>query len=292
MKAWFAYLIVALVWGSTYFAIALGIGSFQTFGMVASRYLAGGCLALLLGRIAGEAAPSKGDIPHLAFQGFLLLTLSNALVTWAESSVSSGAAAVLCSTSPLWYAILGREKLGARAWLGLALGLAGVGVLILARSGPQTLGLPGVCAIMLAVVLWVYGTLHGRRHVKGHGLFGQVGVQMLAGGALALLLVPFTGGFLHSPLTWRAGLAVGYLTVFGSLVAYSALIYISKVWPPTKMSTYVYINPVVAVLLGCLFIGEPFNLLMGLGMGIILLGVALLQTARPAASGSGACATE
>ena len=282
MKAWIAYLIVALVWGSTYFAIALGIESFQTFGMVSSRYLAGGCLALVLSRSLGEALPPRRDVPHLMLQGFLLLTLSNALVTWAEGSVSSGATAVLCSTTPLWYAVLGRERLGARSWLGLALGLAGVSILILARSGPQTLSLPGVGAVMLAVFLWAYGTLHGRKHIKGQGLLGQVGVQMLAGGALALLLVPFTGGFLHAPLTWKAGLAVGYLTIFGSLVAYSAFIYISKAWPPTKMSTYVYINPVVAVLLGCLFIGEPFNLLMALGMGIILLGVALLQTARTA----------
>src|SRR5512133_3316155 len=120
VKAWFAYLIVALVWGSTYFAIALGIGSFQTFGMVASRCLAGGLLALLLSRLKGEAWPLRRDLPHLMLQGVLLLTLSNALVTWAEGSVSSGATAVLCSTTPLCYAVLGRERLGMRAWLGLA----------------------------------------------------------------------------------------------------------------------------------------------------------------------------
>ena len=292
LKAWFAYLIVAIVWGSTYFAIALGIASFQTFGMVASRYLAGGLLALFLSRLRGETLPLKRDLPHLMLQGFLLLTLSNALVTWAEGSVSSGATAVLCSTTPLWYAILGRERLGLRSWLGLALGLAGVAILILSRSGAQTLSLPGVGAIMVAVILWAYGTLHGRKYIKGEGLLGQVSVQMLTGGTLALLLVPFTGGFLHAPLTWRASLAVGYLAVFGSLVAYSAFIYLSKAWPPTKMSTYVYINPVVAVLLGCLFIGEPFSLPMAFGMVIILTGVGLLQTAKPVADKACPCGTE
>ena len=292
LKAWFAYLIVALVWGSTYFAIALGIESFQTFGMVASRYLAGGLLALLLSRLSGEAWPLKQDLPHLMLQGFLLLTISNALVTWAEGSVSSGATAVLCSTTPLCYAILGREKLGWRSWLGLGLGLGGVAILILSRSGAQTLGLAGVGAILVAVFLWAYGTLHGRRYVKGQGLLGQVGIQMLTGGTLALLLVPFTGGFLHAPLTWKAGLAAGYLAVFGSLVAYSAFVYLSKTWPPTKMSTYVYINPVVAVLLGCLFIGEPFNGLMAFGMAIILAGVGLLQTAKPATDTACPCGTE
>ena len=292
MKAWFAYLIVALVWGSTYFAIALGIESFQTFGMVASRYLAGGLLALLLSRLGGEAWPLKRDLPHLMLQGFLLLTLSNALVTWAEGSVSSGVTAVLCSTTPLCYALLGRERLGWSSWLGLGLGLAGVATLILSRAGAQTLRLPGVGAILLAVFLWAYGTLHGRKYVKGHGLFGQVGVQMLTGGTLALLLTPFTGGFLHAPLTWKAGLAVAYLAVFGSLVAYSAFIYLTKAWPPTKMSTYVYINPVVAVLLGCLFIGEPFSWLMAFGMAVILAGVGLLQTAKPVADEACTCGTE
>jgi drug/metabolite transporter (DMT)-like permease len=295
VKAWFAYLIVAIVWGSTYFAIALGITSFQTFGMVASRYLAGGAVALLLSRISGEAWPLKRDLPHLMLQGFLLLTLSNALVTWAEGTVSSGVTAVLCSTTPLFYAVMGKERLGFRAWLGLFLGLSGVAVLILSRSGAQKLHVSGVVAILAAVFLWAFGTLHGRHHVKGHGLLGQVGVQMLTGGFLALCLVPFTGGFLHAPLTWKAGLAVGYLAVFGSLVAYSAFIYLSKTWPPTKMSTYVYINPVVAVVLGCVFIGEPFNPAMALGMVVILAGVALLQTAKqanPAEAEACPCGTE
>ena len=228
-------------------------------------------------------------------QGFLLLTLSNALVTWAEGSVSSGVAAVFCSMTPLCYAVLGRERLGARAWLGLGLGLGGVAILILSRSGDRTLSLGGAGALLLAVVLWAYGTLHGRRYVRGQGLLGQVGVQMLTGGTLALLLTPFTGGFLHAPLTWKAGLAVAYLALFGSLVAYSAFIYISKVWPPTRMSTYVYINPVVAVLLGCFFLGEAFTGLMALGMGIILAGLALIQTGRkaPAAEAEAcACGTE
>ncbi|HWQ10637.1 MAG TPA: EamA family transporter [Holophaga sp.] len=282
MKAWFAYLIVAVVWGSTYFAIALGIQSFQPYGMVSSRYLVGGCLALALGRLCGEARPLKRDLPHLMLQGCLLLTFSNALVTWAEGSVSSGVAAVFCSTTPLWYAILGRERLGPRGWSGLALGLGGVAVLVFAQAGSQALSLPGAGALMLAVVLWAYGTLHGRRHVQGQGLLGQVGVQMLTGGLLALLLVPFTGGFLHAPITWGSGLAVAYLAIFGSLVAYSAFVYLSKAWPPTKMSTYVYINPIVAVLLGCVFLREPLTWLMVLGMGIILAGLALLQTGRRA----------
>lgn len=293
MKAWIAYLTVALVWGSTYFAIAVGIASFTPFGMVAVRYLAAGLAALALARATGEPWPERRDLPHLALQGFLLLTCSNALVTWAEGRVSSGATAILCSTTPLCYVLLGKERLGARAWSGLLVGLAGVGLLVLSRSGSQTLGLPGLAAILAATFLWAYGTLHGRRHVRGGGLMGQVGVQMVTGGGLGLLLTSFTGGLLHAPLTWAATLAVAYLAVFGSLVGFSAFIYLSKAWPPSRMSTYVYINPVVAVLLGCAFLGEPFNAAMLVGMAVILAGVAMIQAPRRAAAADpAACGTE
>lgn len=282
MKAWIAYLTVALVWGSTYFGIALGITSFTPYGMVASRYLAGGAGALVLSRVTGESWPGRRDLPHLMLQGLLLLTLSNALVTWAEGYVSSGATAILCSTTPLFYAVLGRERLGARGWGGMFLGLAGVGVLVLSRPGAHSLDLWGASALLLATFFWAYGTLHGRRYVRGGGLMGQVGIQMLTGGFLGLLLAPLTGGVLHAPLTWKAGLAVGYLAVFGSLLGYSAFVYISRAWPPSRMSTYVYINPVVAVLLGCVALREPFNLGMAAGMAVILAGVWLLQAQRPA----------
>jgi len=189
--------------------------------------------------------------------------------------------------------VLGRERLGARAWSGLLVGLAGVALLVLSRSGAQTLSLAGTLAILAATVLWAYGTLHGRRHVRGGGLMGQVGVQMLTGGGLGLLLTPFTGGLLRAPLTWAAALAVGYLAVFGSLLGFSAFIYLSKVWPPSRMSTYVYINPVVAVLLGCLFLGEPFSVAMLAGMAVILAGVAMLQTPRRAGTADPVpCGTE
>ena len=282
MKVWIAYITVAIVWGSTYFGIAEGVTAFNTFGMVASRYLLGAALALAMNRITREPLPSRRDALHLGFQGLLLLTGSNALITWAEGSMSSSATAVLASTSPLYYAILGRERLRPHAWFGLALGLSGVAILVLANGqGIQGTQFKDALAILLSNLLWAYGTLHGRKHVRGTGLMGQVAVQMAVGGTVALVLVPCTGGFLHSPLTWKAALAVGYLGVFGSLVAFSAFVYLSRSsWPPTLMSTYVYINPVVAVILGCLVLGEPFRLSMVLGMAVILLGVALLQAQK------------
>lgn len=282
MRAWIAYFICAVVWGSTYFAIALGIGSFTPFGMVAVRYTLAGLLALGLGRVLGEEWPRRRDLPHLALVGLLLLTIANALITWAEGRLSSGIAAVLCSMTPLYYAVLGRERLGVRTWGSLALGLAGVCVL-LRPSGGAALHAGGLAATVLSTLCWAWGTLYGRRHVQGNGLLGNVGVQMLCAGLAALALVPFTGGFLHHALTLKAALSVGYLTLFGSLVAFSAFGYLARVWSPTRMSTYAYLNPLVAVLLGCLFLREPFGIRMVLGMAIILASVALVQL--PASAG-------
>ncbi len=276
MKAWIAYFICAVVWGSTYFGIALGIEAFNPFGMVATRYLIGGAVAFGLSRLLGEELPLRRDLPHLVLVGVLLLGCSNALVTWAENVVPSGVTAILCSMTPLLYGLMGREALSLRRWAGLGLGLAGV--VILARpKGGEAFHAAGIAAILLATVLWAFGTLHGKRHVKGHGLLGQVSVQMLSGGTVALLLAPFTGGFLHAPLTLRSGLAVAYLTVFGSVVAFSAFAYLAKVWSPTRMSTYAYLNPLVAVLLGSAFLHEPFGLRIVAGMAVILVGVALVQ---------------
>lgn len=284
MAAWLAYVICAVVWGSTYFGIALGIESFTPFGMVATRYVLAGALALGLGRLMGEAPVLRRDLPHLALQGLLLLGLSNALVTWAEARVPSGITAILCSLTPTFYGLLDREKLSRRTWAGILLGLGGVAVLARPASGVQVDTLGGL-AILLATFLWAYGTLHGRRHVQGTSLLGNVGVQMLAGGGFALLMLPFTGGFLHAPLTWRSGGAVIYLLLFGSLVAYTAFGYLSRAWPPARMGTYVYLNPVVAVLLGSLVLKEPFGWRMVLGLGIILGAVALVQWPRRTVSG-------
>jgi len=281
--AWLAYAICALVWGSTYFAIALGIESFTPFGMVSTRYLSAGLLALLLSRARKEALPLKRDLPHLMLQGLLLLGISNALVTWAEGRVPSGLTAVLCSTTPFFYALMNREGLNRRALMGLAVGFSGVAVLTWKPGQGLALSALGFLGILLATFLWAFGTLYARKRVQGQSLLGNVGIQMLTGGLFGLLMTRFTGGFLHAPLSAKAALAVAFLTIFGSLITQTAFNYLSRVWPPTKMSTYAFLNPVVAVLLGSVFLREAFTLRVALGMFVILAGVALVQfpTRRP-----------
>lgn len=278
MLAWLAYLTVAVVWGSTYFAIALGLEAFTPYGMVAARFSVASLLALGIGRLRREPWPSVREAGHLMVVGALLLGGSNALVSYAELHLSSGLAAVLAALVPLWLAVfsVGKEPLGPKGWGGLALGLAGVGVLVWPRGGLH-LHPGGLAAMLAAPLIWAWGTLHGKHFVHGGGLFTNTGIQMLTAAFIGLAVAPLSGGFLRGPLLPKAVLAVAYLALFGSLLAYSAYIYLAKAWPPAKMGTYAYLNPVVAVLLGSLILREPFGLREVAGMAVILLAVALVQ---------------
>jgi len=276
MLPWLAYATIALVWGSTYFAIALALPSFTPYGMVTFRFLAGGLLAVLLAGLRREPLPSRRDLPHLMLTGALMLSGSNALVTWSERHVSSGLAATVCAMVPLFLALFSGERQGARTWVGLAFGLAGVAVLADPFHGQVHLG--GIAALLTANVLWAFATLHGRRHVQQHSSgFGNTAVQMLTAAAIASGMAPLFGGYTAGPVTLKAALAVGYLALFGSVVAFSAYIYLARVWAPARMGTYAYLNPLVAVLLGGLFLHEPFTWATAGGLLLILGGVALVQ---------------
>ncbi len=279
-----AYLTCAIVWGSTYFAIALGLESFTPYGMVAARFTVGGILALGLGFLRKEPPLRKSDWPHLLLVGALLLAGSNALVSWAELHVSSGMAAIICAMVPVFLALFSGESIGARTWAGLLLGLIGVGVLANPLAGKIHLG--GVGALLLATMIWSFGTLHGKHHIHGTSYMKQVGAQMLTAAFIGHVIAPLSGGYLHHDLTLNAALAVGYLALFGSLLAFTAYIYLARVWSPAKMGTYTYINPVVALLLGGIFLHEPFGLRMAMGLIVILAGIALVQL-KPAGSRKG-----
>ena len=286
MLAWLAYLTVAVVWGSTYFAIALGLESFTPYGLVAARFSLASVLALVVGRMRREPWPPAREVGHLMIVGALLLGGSNALVSWAELHVSSGLAAVLAALVPLWLAVfsMAKQPLGPKGWMGLLLGLAGVCVLVW-PSGGARVHMGGLAALVAAPIIWSWGTLHGKHFVHGGGLLTNVGIQMATAAVIGLTVAPLTGGFLRGPLTHKAVGAAVYLALFGSMLAFSAYVYLAKAWPPAKMGTYAYLNPVVAVLLGSLILHEPFGRRQVLGMAIILGAVALVQL-RPATPGA------
>ena len=275
---WVAYGVCAVVWGSTYFGIALALESFPPNGMVAVRFSVAALLCLGLGRLRKEPLPSRRELPHLALVGLLLLGICNALVVWSETRLGSGVAAVLAALTPAWFGVFTarEEPLGARGWTGTALGLAGV-TLLAAPWSQKGVDLGGVAALLLASALWAVGTLHHRKHVTGGGALTNSGLEMLAAAVFGTLAAPLTGGFTSGPVTTKALLAVGYLALFGSCIAYTAHLYVSRVWSPVRAGSYAYLNPVIAVVLGTALLGEPFDARMALGMTVILAGVALVQ---------------
>jgi len=275
MLAWLAYLTVSVVWGSTFLAIAYAIESFTPFGLSAARFLPAGLLALLIGRLRRERLPTPRELPHLVVVGVLLLTVCMALIAWAEGRVSSGVTAILGATVPLFLGLMAPRGLDARSWSGLGVGFLGV-VLLLWPSGPSP-ALTGSLVLLVSTSIWSFGTLYSGRHPVQAGHCSQVGIEMLTAGLLSFLIAPFTGGFTHAPVGRSSLLALAYLIIFGSILAYSAYIHLARAWPPARAGTYAYWNPVVAVLLGCGMRGEAVHARMLPGLLLVLLGVGLVQ---------------
>jgi drug/metabolite transporter (DMT)-like permease len=281
LLGWVAYLIVSVVWGSTFLAIAVALRSFTPWGVVALRFTAASFLCLLLGRLRGEPLPGPRVVRHLALSGAVLLGVCNALVTWAETHIPSGLTAVLCAPVPIALALmsLATEPLGARGWAGALLGFAGV-VVLMAPERAEQAALAGAAGVLLSTVLWAGATLYIKRNVSGGGLLTNAGIQMFAGAAIGLVAAVLTGGFVRAPLRREALAALSYLAIVGSCLAFTAFGYLTRVWPAARAGTYAYLNPAIAVLLGTALLGEPFGPRLVLGMLVLLLGVALVQLRR------------
>jgi drug/metabolite transporter (DMT)-like permease len=278
LLGWLSYLTVSLVWGSTYLGIAVALRSFTPWGVVGLRFALASVLCLALGRLLGEPPPSRAAVPHLLVSGAVLLGICNTLVTWAELHISSGLAAVLCALVPVFLGLLTlrTEPLGTRGWAGALLGFAGV-VVLMAPEKAERASLVGSLAIVLSTALWAWATLYLKRNVRGGGALTNAGVQMLVAAGIGLSAAPLTGGFLRAPVAGPAALALIYLAVVGSCLAFTAFGVLTKVWPPTRAGTYAYLNPLIAVLLGAALLGEPLSPRLFLGMLMLLTGVALMQ---------------
>jgi drug/metabolite transporter (DMT)-like permease len=251
---------VYLIWGSTYFAIAIGLTGFPPFLMGGLRFVVAASLMFALGRAKAQAWPTPMQWRNTLVMGGLLLVLGNGLVNVAEQQVSSGVAAIAVASMPLWAGVFGwlRGHHPSRGeWLGLCVGF--VGVLWLNAGSELRASTQGMIALIAAPIAWAFGSVWGR----GRDLpapFINAGAQMLCGGVLMLLVV------------------------FGSIVAFSAYLWLLQHVRPALATSYAYINPPVAVLLGVLFLGEPLDPHALGAMVVILLGVVVITLARAKAS--------
>jgi drug/metabolite transporter (DMT)-like permease len=289
-----AFVAVYVVWGSTYLAIRYAVETIPPFLMVGTRFLVSGVLLYAWSRWRGEPRPTKREWRDALVTGLLLLCCGNGAVAWAEQRVPSGLAALLVAIVPLWMVVVDwlrphgvRPRMSVVA--GVVVGLVGLVVLI----GPRTLVGHGEVDRVAAVVLivaslaWAAGSVYNRYGARPSSAVMSTGLQMI-GGSVVLLVVGIAGGepaALHFNAISRASwMGWWYLVTFGSLVGFTAYIYLLRVVSPAKASTYAYVNPVVAVFLGWAVAGEPVTMRTLAAAAIILGGVAMITISQTKAA--------
>ena len=281
VRIWAALATIYVVWGSTFLAIAIVVRDLPPFLSMALRHLVAGTLlfgwvwwrssgALKLGRREWGAA--------FVFGGALFLVGHGGLA-WAQQEVPSGVAALLVGTIPLWFAILARaafgERLGGRALVGLLLGFAGLALLV-DPSGERGAEPIGALVILVGSFAWAAGSLWSRRLPLPRDTLLAAAMGMLAGGTLLAIVAALSGELDDARFTREALAATAYMVVVGSLIGFSAYVWLLKVAPASTVSTYAYVNPVIAVLLGWAFNDEVITGRTLVAGAAIVVGVALM----------------
>jgi len=264
------------VWGSTFIGMKLAIESFPPFMMASIRFLFAGGLLYIVLRWRGEAHPSPAQWCGSAIVGTMLLTVGNAGVAYAQQWVDTGAAAMVIATVPIWvvlFSIFWGEWPHKWEWLGVGLGLLGVAVLNL--DGNMRASPLGAAILLIAAVSWALGSVWGKRLPLPSGGMSSA-AQMLAGGAVLALVSAAQGERMTGMPTLDALLALGYLIVFGSFVAYSAYLFLLKTVRPALATSYAFVNPLVALALGAWLADEHIGVYEVIAMAVILTGVMLV----------------
>lgn len=277
---------VYVIWGSTYLAIRFAVETLPPFLMAGVRFTLAGAILYAWRRASGQPRPSSAQWRAAGVVGALMLLGGNGGVVWAEQWIESGTTALIVASVPFWMVIMDWLRPGGRApslkvWLGILLGFGGVLLLIGGpRSSPDHL-VPGV-VLLLASIAWAAGSLYSRSAVLPAPLLATA-MQMLAGGALLLLAGVLTGEVGRADpaaFSTRSVLALLYLIVFGALIGYSAYVWLLRVTEPALASTYAYVNPMVAVVLGWLLAGERMDPGIAVAAAVIVGAVALITTSR------------
>lgn len=276
-----ALALVYVIWGSTYLGIRFALeGGYPPLLMAGMRFVVAGALMYAVLRLRGTPAPTLAQWRNCTVMGVLLLGGGNGLVCIAEQSVSSGLAAIAVASAPLWiglFATLRGQRSGVLEWTGLAIGF--VGVLWLNAGSTLTATPQGLVALLIAPIAWAFGSVWSR----GRDLpspFMTAAAQMLCGGAAMLLAGGLLGERFAGLPTLQGTLSVLYLIGFGSIVGFTAYVWLLHHVRPTLAGSYAYVNPVIAVVLGAWLAAERFSLHDLGAMAVILCGVVAITLAR------------
>ncbi len=299
-----AFAIVYVIWGSTYLAMRFAIETLPGTTMAGSRFLVAGSILYGWARLRGAQSPTAGQWRAAAWAGALLFVGGNGIVVWAQHYVPSGLAALLVGTEPLWVAVILLARPGstgrptARTFAALAIGFAGAAVL----AGPASVGGTPIARwaavlILVAPLSWAAGSLYASRADLHSSPMMATATQMLCGGAILFGLGVILGDwrtFDPTTVSTKSWLALGYLVIFGALVAFSAYSWLVRTTEPTLVSTFAYVNPVVAVFLGWWLADEAVGWHTLVATVLIISAVILLSTGsrrRPEPAPLASCAS-
>jgi drug/metabolite transporter (DMT)-like permease len=281
-RVWLALLTVYLVWGSTFIALAIVVRDVPPFLAMTIRHLVAG--ALLLGFAIARSGYrldriGRPQIVAALVVGGLLFACSHGSLAWAQQTVPAGVAALLVGTIPIWMALLDRvvfgKRLSASAYVGFGLGFVGLAFLF-DPFGAGSVDRIAAVVIVLGALTWSIGSLYARKApLPGHPL-ASAGLGSLAGGAVCLVIALGTGEVGEARVTSDALLAMAYLIVAGSLVGFTAYVWLLKTAPVSLVATYAYVNPIVAVALGWLLLGEDITVQMLVAGSAVVVSVALI----------------
>jgi drug/metabolite transporter (DMT)-like permease len=292
-----AWIVVCIVWGTTYLGIRVALESVPVALLAGLRWTTAGVLLAAMLPLFGERLPPPRTWGSIAIAGFLMAVIGNGGVVWAQQYVASGLAAVIVAMVPFWSvlveAMLPRgERVARRTLAGLAVGFLG----ILALVGPElTLGgddgrmfVAGVVSLQIACFGWALGTSYTKRNTIHATPLAASAMQMLLSGAMLLVIGTLAGEWTRLTFTIRTAGAMIYLVLVGSIVGYSAYVYALKYLSISTVSLYAYVNPIIAVILGTVLLSEPFSIRIVVAAAMVFGGIAIVRSAsRPRASGAG-----
>ena len=289
-----AFAAVYIIWGSTYLGIKYAIQTMPPLLMSGVRYFIAGLIVFIIAMSTGAAFPQKIYWRNTFIIGALLVLMGNGGVALAESLIPSGIASLIVCSVPMWFALIGwlffnKGRPGALTITGIILGFVGIMILV----GPknifhigQGINLTGVMIIIVGSIGWSVGSLYVSRAKLPENHLTTIGMQMLCGGFL-LTIAGFAKGEYQQvhfeAISTNSLLAMGYLITFGSIVAFSAYSWLLRVVSPALVSTYAYVNPVIAVFLGWLFLNEPIDKYTVIGSVFIIFALILITSQKPLA---------
>ncbi|MEP7165661.1 MAG: EamA family transporter [Ferruginibacter sp.] len=289
-----AFAIVYIVWGSTYFFIQIAIVSMPPFLMGGLRFLIAGVIMLVWTKMSGERIFVPEDIKRASISGVLMLFIGTGAVIWVEQYLPSAMVAIMVSSAPLWFILLDKPRWAlnfkSKAIIGgLIMGFIGIiflfseNIISLFSTTGKLRDLGGLIILIIGSIAWAAGSLYSKYKPTSGSVSVNIAWQMLAAAAVFIPVSFFRGEV--QQLDWNtismdAWLSLLYLVFFGSIAAFSAYVWLLQVRPATQVSTYAYVNPLVAVLLGVFFANEHISLLQVLGLLTILVSVLIINLVK------------